>query len=231
MKRILIMLAIAAVLVVSASAEAVDVTQFLITPTYNGASGFIKAPSAYITPQNIIALGMHSFIFKANYGLFDILELGVNLDFTATSDFIQILKGTDINIKGRIIKEEDLFVTVSAGLDKLPANIFESMNGQDFAGYLVVSKKIDDMAFSAGVKKFFAGYAQKNIFMADISKVINETILAVLEYNMGSFNAGIKISLNSNINIELFLSDIGGSGGTPGDFLKNNFIFGITYIQ
>jgi hypothetical protein len=233
MKKILLSLIVSASLAVSASAEAVDVTHFLITPSYNGASGFIKAPSAYITPANTFALGLHSFVFKANYGLFDLLELGVNVDFTATSDFISILKGTDINVKGRILKEEDFFVSLSAGLDKLPANVFESMNGQDFAGYIVATKKIDDMAFSIGVKKFFMGYHQDNILIIDASKVINDTVLAILEYNMGSFNAGIKISMNSNINVELFFSEIGkvDGRGTLGDFLRKNFIFGITYIQ
>jgi hypothetical protein len=233
MKKIFLILVLAAVFVSPALAEAVDVTHFLITPSYNGASGFIKAPAAYITPSNIFALGLHSFVFKANYGLFDILEVGLNVDFTSTSDVINILKGTDINVKGRILKEDDFFISLSAGLDKLPANIFESMNGQDFAGYIVMSKKIDDMVFSLGAKKFFAGYPQDNILMADISKVINETILAVAEYNLGSFNAGIKISLNSNINVELFITGIeeAGSKSSLGTFLRENFIFGITYIQ
>jgi hypothetical protein len=63
--------------------------------------------------------------------------------------------------------------------------------------------------------------------------VINDTVLAIVEYNMGSFNAGIKISMNSNINVELFFSEIGkvSGRGTLGDFLQRNFIFGITYIQ
>jgi hypothetical protein len=233
MKRISLILVIAALFSASVLAETVEITHFLITPDYNGPSGFIKAPGAYITPANTFALGLHSFVFKANYGLFDLAEIGVNVDFTSTSDFINILKGTDINAKIRILKEEDFFISLSAGLDKLPANVFESMNGQDFAGYIVATKKIDDMAFSLGIKKYFAGYQQDNILIIDASKVINDTVLAILEYNMGSFNAGIKISLNSNINVELHLSELekAGSRGSLGTFLREGFIFGITYIQ
>jgi hypothetical protein len=107
------------------------------------------------------------------------------------------------------------------------------MNGQDFAGYVVVSKMIDDMAFSIGVKKQFAGYPQDDIFFADASKMIGETVLAIAEYSMGEVNAGIKISLNSNINVELFFKGLedAGRSGSLGTFLRENFIFGITYIQ
>lgn len=237
MKKFLLAFMLALALVSSARAEAVDISQFLITPSYNGASGFICAPAAYVTPHNVFALGLHRFVFKANYGLFDIGEVGLNVDFTSTANLIDILKGIDINIKGRILKEEDFFVSLAAGLDKLPANLFENMTGQDFAGYLVVSKKINDMAFSVGVKKYFAGYPQENYLvnylMLDVSKIINDTILAIVEYNTGSLNAGIKISLNSNINVELFLSAIEKSGqaNALGTFLRENFIFGITYIQ
>jgi hypothetical protein len=233
MKKLILIFILAAAPLWQARAETVDVSHFLITPSYNGASGFIKAPAAYIAPQNIFALGLHNFVFKANYGLFDMFEIGINVDFAATSEIMNILKGTDLNFKGRILKEEEHFVSLSAGIDKFPMNIFESMNGQDFGGYIVVSKKIDDMAFSLGVKKFFTGYPQDNIVIADVSKVINETVLAILEYNMGSFNAGIKISLNSNINVELFLSEMErvGQSNSLGTFLRENFIFGITYIQ
>lgn len=233
MKKLFLILALAMAVANTAFAELVDVEHFLISPSYNGSSGFIKAPGAYISPANTFTLGLHNFVFKANYALFDIIEFGLNVDFTSPVDALSVIKGTDLNVKGRILKEEDFFITLSAGIDKMPLNVFESMNGQDFAGYIVVSRKWEDMAFSLGIKKMFAGYPQGNILIADVSKVIGDTVLAVAEYNMGSFNAGIKISLNSNINVEIFLTEIESAftKDSFGTFLKENFIFGITYVQ
>ncbi len=233
MKKTLAVIIILAALCAVSRAEPVEVTHFLVTPSFNGESGFIFAPSAYVPPHNTFALGIHKFVFKANYGLFDILEAGVNFDFTGSLNLLEILKAGDINVKGRILKEEDFFISLAAGLEKLPMNLFTDIKGQDFSGYAVVSKSIDDMDVSVGFKKNLAGAAQDNYIMADFAKVINETILAIAEYNTGGINAGVKISLNSNINVEVYFSGLEniGNANALGTFLRENFIFGITYIQ
>jgi hypothetical protein len=232
MKKYLLVVMLA-FMTAAACAENVEVTHFLVMPSFNGESGFIYAPSAYVPPGNTFTLGLHMFVFKANYSFLDIFETGINLDFTNTSNVLEILKAGDINIKGRVLREEDFFVSVAAGLEKLPANFTRKMTGQDFSWYAVVSKKLDDMDISMGMRKNVTGLYQANYFMADFSKVISETVLYIAEYNCGDLNTGIKISLNSNINVELFLSGLQDIGKTNalGTFLRQNFIFGITYIQ
>jgi len=233
MRKIITVMFLCAALVPVVSADAVDVIHFLITPSYNGESGFLYAPSAYVAPQNALTMGLHKFVFKANYGILNIVEAGLNFDFTSTSDVLAILKAGDLNIKARVLKEEDFFVSAAAGLEKLPLNLFQKINGQDFNGYVVISKKLDDMDASLGLKKNFAGVRQTSYLIADLSKVISDTILAVIEYDTGKFNAGIKISLNSNINVEFFIHDLAHIKDSQelGTFLRQDFIFGITYIQ
>ena len=80
-----------------------------------------------------------------------------------------------------------------------------------------------------------AGYVMnKNMpFFVDFSKVINDTVLYVLEYDGNGYNTGFRISLNYNINIEAFVSGLEYMGKIKdfGGFLKERFIFGITYTQ
>lgn len=70
-------------------------------------------------------------------------------------------------------------------------------------------------------------------YMFDISKIINETVLAIFEYDGIKYNAGFKISLNYNINVELFIKNINNIDkmNEISKFLKEYFVFGITYLQ
>jgi hypothetical protein len=233
MKKIFAAILFCAALVPALDADAVDVMHFLVTPSYNGESGFLYAPCAYVAPQNTLTMGLHNFVFKADYGILNFLEAGLNFDFSSSSDILSILKAGDFNLKARVLKEEDYFVSAAAGLEKVPLNIFQKADGRDFNGYAVISKKIDDMDASVGLKKNFEGVRQTSYLIADLSKVISDTILAVIEYDTGKYNAGIKISLNSNINVEFYIRDLAHIGDSQelGTFMKQDFVFGITYIQ
>ncbi len=217
-------------------AQEVDVNHFLTAPAINGAGGFISNPSAYVLPHMTGGLGLHKFIFKANIGLFDRAEGGVIFDFGESTDLWEIIKSGGISFKVNALKEEEAFVSVAAGIERLHFDIFDSGESDMFKGYIVASKKADDMNFSIGVKK---NLREENIdflvwgLMADFSKVINETILVMAEYDTEKFNAGIKISLNYNINVELAVTGIDRLGDTDelASFFENHFVFGITYLQ
>jgi len=236
MKRIIITAAITLTMFSSVSAEAVDVNHFLICPSTAGVSGFIYNPSAYVLPHMVLSLGLHRFIFTGNVGLFDIVEAGIIVNFAHSSDVWEIAKSTDFNLKARILKEEEAFVSFAAGIERFPINVFEPFPPGEFKLYMVVSKKVTDMNFTVGVKKPLDGNNLDFLiwdFMVDVSKVVADTVLLVAEYDSGHFNAGVKISLNYNISVEMFIQNIESLGDANefGTFLSDHFIFGITYIQ
>lgn len=236
MKKFLSGVIIVLLIAPASFAQAVDVNHFLVAPTMSGESGFMFNPAAYVLPHTSFNVGLHKFTFKANIGLFDIAEAGLSFDFSNTTDLWQILKDGGINLKAKILREEDFFISIAAGLEQIPFNSALKEEREEFKGYLVFSKKIDDMNFSIGAKKRLAVENPDYLvwdFMADISKVIGETVLVILEYDTDQFNAGIKISLNYNINVEMFVTGLEkmGDTGELGAFLENHFIFGISYMQ
>lgn len=219
-----------------ANSQSVDIKHFLLNPSINGISGFAYIPSAYVIPSNKLTLGLHRFEFKANYGLFDMIETGIYFDFSYSSDLIDILKAGKINLKLYLLDEEKFFISFAAGIEKCPLNVFEKKIDENFNLYFVVSKNIVDADITAGLKKNLTGLDPSITdvgFVVALSKVIYDTMLLILEYNCDSYNAGFKISMNSNITIDFFIKDIGGlsTANSFGNFLRSNFIFGIDYIQ
>ncbi len=236
------------------AAEVLDINHLLIMPTVSGESGYINNPSAYVLPAGTFSLGLHmeKYIFKVNYGFFDLIEAGGTINFGGLSDLLNsgsapaanapimdkasyliesLTNSTSFALKGRILKEEDYFVSVCAGIRKLPLNLFKGGLWDSFAVYGVTSKKINDMSFSIGFKKTFSNSYIG--FIADASKIINDTILLIAEYDEKQFNAGVKISLNYNLNVEFYVKDIANisKAGEIGNFMRQYFIFGITYLQ
>ena len=236
MKRVLAGIIIAVTVSTAAFAQTVDVNHFLLGPSINGESGFISNPAAYVLPHMSFNVALHRFTFKSNIGLFDIVETGLSFYFSNTTDLWQILQGGGVNLKAKLLKEEDYFVSIAAGIEKMPFNWSSAEEREDFKTYLVFSKKIDDMNFSLGVKKSLIvedlDFLVWN-FMADVSKVIGDMALVIFEYDTDQFNAGLKISLNYNISVEIFIVDLEqlGDSGDLGVFLEEHFIFGISYLQ
>jgi len=217
--------------------KSVDPNHILLFPNVNGESGFIYNPSAYYLKEGSFSLGLHPFIFVANIGVIDLLELGINLDFGASSDFFEILKKGSINLKCGILKEEDQFISMAIGIERLPLNLIENVRQNEFfRSYLTISRKILDMNFNLGIKKNLLNEnpdLSKMEYMFDISKILNETVLAIIEYDGEKYNVGFKISLNYNINVELFIKNINNIDkiNAISALLKDYLIFGITYIQ
>ncbi len=236
MKKIFLIFIIVFFFTIGAGAESVDVRHFLFCPSVNGISGFAYIPSAYVLHSNILSLGLHRFEFKANYGLFDILEVGLYVDFSYSSNLIDILKASKFNAKFHFLDEEQFFISLATGIEKCPLNVFEKTQDENFNLYFIVSRNITDANITIGMKKNLSGldpHITDIGFVVALSKVIYDTILLVTEYDRGNYNAGFKISMNSNITIDVFVRDIGRLSVTNsfGDFLRSNFIFGIDYIQ
>ncbi len=221
--------------------EAVDVNHFLIAPSINGCGGFIANQSAYVLPANRYSLGLHQFMLKFNYGFMDFLEAGAYMDFGVPIDpndktpaILQVLRTGALNVKAKFLDEDEYFVTMAAGLEKLPFNLFENVPHGDFKLYAAASKKISDLDITLGVKKHLAEGSLSNwAFAADISKVVADTVLVMLEYDEYTFNAGAKISFNPNLSIDFSVRGIDrlSKAGEIGNFLRNYFVFGITYLQ
>jgi hypothetical protein len=209
-------------------ADSVDVNHFLICPSINGESGFIYNPSGYILENNMLSLGLHSYLFKANYGFYNLIEAGLKLNIGTSSEILDILKTSSINLKAKLLDEEKYFVSLAAGIEEIPIAFYNLFDDNPFRPYVAVSKKIYDMNFTAG----YMAKRGKGIF-ADASKVIDDTVLAIAEYDGEHYNAGVKISLNYNFNIEIFIKEIDQMNNIRelGEFLRDYFIFGITYIQ
>jgi len=209
--------------------ESVEVNHFLICPSVNGESGYIYDPSGYILGNNMISMGIHSYYFKVNYGFMNIVEAGLRVNLADSSDILDILETTSLNLKLKIIEEEKYFINLSAGLEEIPIFFTQNkLNDEPFRPYIAASKKFYDMSLNVGYM------AKRKIgLFADVSKVINDTILAIGEFDGEHYNAGVKISLNYNFNIEIFMQNIDQMNTIKelGEFLKNYFIFGITYIQ
>ncbi len=215
----------------------VDPNHILLFPSVNGESGFIYNPSAYYLNEGMISLGLHPFILAANIGVINLIELGINLDFGKSSDFFGILKQSSFNVKIGILKEDDHLISFAAGIERFPINLLEDLKkNETFRSYAVISKKLGDMNFTLGIKKNLLSEIpefSKTEFIFDISKILNETVLTIIEYDGQNYNLGFKISLNYNINVELFVKKIDKLNklNEIGAFLREYFIFGITYIQ
>jgi len=184
----------------------------------------------------MLGLGLHPFIFKFNYGFFGVLEAGINFDFCEEKNLVEILQGGYFNLKYMPLNEEDHFVSVAAGLRQAPVDLFGAREENDFTLYAVAARKFMDYNFNAGVKTGLSGIGSSAgalRFLANIGKVINDTVLLAAEYDGHHINAGVKISLNYNINIDMFINRIDrlGEAAELGDVLRNYFVFGITYIQ
>lgn len=236
MKKFFITFIIVLFSIASVNSQSVDVRHFLLCPSVNGISGFAFIPSAYVLASNRLSLGLHRFEFKANYGLFDMIEAGIYFDFSYSSNLIDILKAGKFNFKFNFLDEEQFFISFTAGIQKCPINIFEKVQDENFNLYVIASKRIANAGITVGLEKNLSGFNQDMAgisLISGISMVIYDTILLVGEYGTGKYNAGLKISMNSNITIDVFVKDIGkiSSSNTFGDFLRSYFIFGINYIQ
>ena len=189
----------------AAFSSTVDVDHFLVAPSINGCGGFINNQSAYILENGRYSIGLHKFILKFNYGVFDIFEAGTSIDFGISSAFIEILKTLSFNAKAKILNEDKYFVSVAAGLEKLPVNIIQNINHEDYKLYAAVSKKLWDTDITLGVKKQLAvGNSSLSDwgFAANVSTVVADTVLVMLEYDKSTFNAGVKISFNQNLSVD-----------------------------
>ncbi|MFP4467265.1 MAG: hypothetical protein ACLFP1_09450 [Candidatus Goldiibacteriota bacterium] len=221
----------------SVKAQTVEPEHFLKLPGVNGVSGLINNPGAYTAGHKNLTLGIHNFMFKANYGIFDILEAGVFFNFGQSSDLVEILKGGAINIKANILKEKEYYPAVSSGVQKIPFNMGESHNWDDFRLYAAASKSFSNISLTLGIKnKLIEGSSMEisnwEIF-ADIAGVVDDTIMLIAEYDGEFLNAGAKISLNYNIAIDVFLIELNNTEDTSGigTFIEKHFRFGITYLQ
>ncbi|PKL92402.1 MAG: hypothetical protein CVV21_03580 [Candidatus Goldiibacteriota bacterium HGW-Goldbacteria-1] len=232
-------LAVLAVLLWAACihAESVDVNHFLECPSVSGESGFIYNPSAYSLGYGNLSAGIHQFMFKLNYGFIDILEAGFTFDYGETSDFVQALKNIDLNLKVRPFNEEEHYVTAAFGIENMPVNLLEGF-GDRMSIYAVASRKLFDWGFnlSVGFKNNIRGNELKPLewnFFADAAKVINDTVMVIAEYEDGNLNAGVKISISYNLNVEAYVERLNRTGDLKsfGEFLQEHFIFGITFIQ
>jgi len=236
MKKKFLILIIILFFAVNANSESIDVRHFLLCPSVNGVSGFAYVPSAYVLPSNVLSLGLHKFEFEVNYGLFEMFEAGLYFDFSYSSNLIDILKEGRFNVKSRFLNEDTNFVSIAAGIQQCPLNIFDKIQDEDFNLYFVVSKKINNVNVTIGIERNLTGLDREITdvgFISGISMVIYDTILLVAEYERDIYNVGLKIGMNSNITIDFFIKDTARIGMTSsfGDFLKNYFIFGINYIQ
>ncbi|MEI7541738.1 MAG: hypothetical protein WCJ94_00590 [bacterium] len=220
----------------AAFSSTVDVDHFLVAPSINGCGGFINNQSAYILENGRYSIGLHKFILKFNYGVFDIFEAGTSIDFGISSAFIEILKTLSFNAKAKILNEDKYFVSVAAGLEKLPVNIIQNINHEDYKLYAAVSKKLWDTDITLGVKKQLAvGNSSLSDwgFAANVSTVVADTVLVMLEYDKSTFNAGVKISFNQNLSVDFSIRGIEkiSQAKEMGTFISNYFVFGITYLQ
>ena len=238
----------------TAGAESVDVNHFLLLPTASGTSGYIDNPAAYVLANKQFTLGLHmdTYVFKFNYGFLDFMEAGMVVDFGKISDMVDtyrpqatvqgfwntfvnfcdsISESTNFDFKCQALKEEDYFVSVAAGIKKFPLSMFERAPWNDFALYAVASKKVTDMSLSMGVEKTL-GHNYTG-FVADVSKVVADTVLLVGEYDEDRFNIGAKVSLNYNVDVEFYIRNITNvfQREEIGDFLQSYFVFGISYLQ
>ncbi len=236
------------------SAETVDVNHFLLMPTASGTSGYIDNPAAYVLADKQFTLGLHmdTYIFKFNYGFLDFMEAGTVVNFGQISDMVDhykttetvqgfwnsfvnfcdaISESTNFDFKCRALKEEEYFVSLAVGVKKFPLSMFERSPWGNFALYSVASKKISDMSFSMGVEKTL-GHDYTG-FVADVSKVVADTVLLVGEYDEDRFNVGVKMSLNYNVDVEFYIRNISNvfQREEIGDFLQSYFVFGISYLQ
>jgi hypothetical protein len=223
-------------------------------PTASGTSGYIDNPAAYVLANKQFTMGLHmdTYVFKFNYGLLDFMEAGTVVNFGQISDMVDhykttetvqgfwnsfvnfcdaISESTNFDFKCQALKEEEYFVSLAVGLKKFPLSMFERSPWRNFALYSVASKKISDMSFSMGVEKTL-GHDYTG-FVADVSKVIADTVLLIGEYDEDRFNIGVKMSLNYNVDVEFYIRNISNvfQREEIGDFLQSYFVFGISYLQ
>ena len=223
--------------------ESVDVDHFIIAPSMNGCGGYIKNQSSHVIGGGTYSLGLHKFMLKFNYGFMDFLEAGAFVDFGAAIDsssdvapVFQVLTTTSFNVKARFLDEDIYFVSMAAGIERFPVMVFDNEQHPDFRIYAAASKKIGDMEVSIGVKKQldagsfdFSNWG----FAANVSKVMADTVLVMLEYDERTFNAGVKVSFNPNLSVDFFILGLEKIGRAEeiGTFLREYFVFGITYLQ
>lgn len=235
MKKILLSAILIAAAFSLCLADGVDATHLVEIPAMHGTAGYIKNPSGYTHNENTYSLGIHKFGFKANYGLFGIIDLGLFFDFSESSDILKVVQLGDINVKVKIIDEETMFVTAAAGIERLPFSMGAPDNWSACRLYFAASKQIENFSFGIGIAQQLHGAIDLSSwdFLADAAMIVNDTVLAVAEYDGRGFNAGVKISMNYNISVELLVVNIGGfeASARTGSILRDHFVFGITYRQ
>jgi len=218
------------------SVETVPVDHYLMMPCINGGSGFIQNPSAYSLPYGNLSLALHNFTFKATYGFHEMLEGGIYFDFGGNSALVSILKSGAANLKFTPLREQESYVTLAAGIERFPFNVFEGFPGSDFNFYTAASRNQWGMNFTVGAKKNITN-GQFDIlnwkFMADISRVINDTVLVTAEYDGHDWNLSAKVSLNYNISMEVVLLSLNRmhEAGELGALIENHFVFGIVFLR
>lgn len=230
-------LLLSAIFIISAlslcNAEGVNATHLVEIPAMNGTAGYIKNPSGYTHKENTYSLGIHKFGFKANYNLFGIVDFGLFFDFSDSSDILEVLQLGDINVKAKLTDEETMFVTAAAGIERLPFSMGAPENWSECRLYFTASKQVDDFSFGIGIAQQLHGSIDLSSwdFLADAAMIVNDTVLVVAEYDGRGFNAGVKISMNYNITVELLAVNIGGfeASAKAGSILRDHFVFGITY--
>lgn len=215
---------------------------FIESNTLNAGTGFILVPSPEVIPDGVVSAAIHRYQVKINYGLWDILELGVAADLDGYRFFWENKSRNQVfYARARIFSAERHGIGLSLGVDGVG---LEDL-GAKSVGYLpkATLEPLERLYAVAGLPLPFypslmvtAGFgsgAMPPHYFFNVSKVVIPGLLAMAEYDGFFTNVGARFLLSPRIKLDLnFIRAQQVTLDTPlARVLDNNVWFGITYSE
>ena len=229
---------------------------YLEANTQDYGTGFIAVPAASVIPHGWLSAGLHRYQVKVNYGLWDMLEAGLSADVEGYTDLRNIPQKTLVYARLRVLRQDKHGISVAGGMNGLgwedlgfdlfgfqadPAFQFTQVY---YAGAGRTVPGLPSMVITAGAamspeftQDFGGGFkaviASESWFIANVSQVVFDGLMAMLEKDRTGINVGFRMLLSAEIKLDLALYQAQSiqTSRPFADVLDRNIRFGISYTE
>lgn len=214
---------------------------FIEANTLKAGTGFILVPSPEVIPAGVISASIHRYQVKIDYGLWDLLELGVTADLDGYRLWEDGSRNQILYARARLLSYDKNGIGLSIGADGIG---FEDLGGKS-AGFLPKAslENLERVYAVAGLPLPFypslmvtAGWgsgAMPAHYFFNVAKVVMPGLLAMAEYDGFGSNFGARFLLSPRIKLDVdFTHTQEVYRETPlAKMLENNVRFGISYTE
>ena len=214
---------------------------YLEANTLHAGTGFIDMPSPEVIPGGVVSASIHRYQVKIDYGLWDLLELGLSADLDGYDVRNDALRNQLFFGRLRLLDAERFGLGLSIGVDGVgPEDLGFSSVGftpkpslENLQRFYAVTGAVlpfyQSMMISVGLVTGF----QPPALLLNISKVVMPGMLAMAEYDGQATSLGLRVLVSPKVKLDfaVFHTQDIDPNLTFARVLDRNIRFGISYSE